>query len=163
VEELLLRAISATDDEQVKTLIELLSTDRSSGITKPARSPVVGGTWRLVWSAQADNASALQKFGSRQANSFQIIDAVTGDIQNLVDLGPVQISAKGSCEAASDTRTNVLVTETSLSFGVRARMCVFERIALEDHNSTWMRTVQGVLCVLEEMASGDAGIGVAVG
>lgn len=34
---------------------------------KPARSPLVSGTWRLVWSQQADNASPLQKWGSAQA------------------------------------------------------------------------------------------------
>lgn len=41
----------------------------------------MSGKWRLVWSQQAANASPLQKFGSSQSDSWQIIDAAAGMLQ----------------------------------------------------------------------------------
>lgn len=43
-------------------------------VDQPALSPLIEGRWKLEWSQQADNASALQKFGSQQSESYQIID-----------------------------------------------------------------------------------------
>jgi hypothetical protein len=43
---------------------------------KPARSPLVGGTWRLVWSQQAADASPLQKWGSAQARCARVCACV---------------------------------------------------------------------------------------
>jgi hypothetical protein len=49
----------------VLSLIELLQEQNPT--PAPARSPLVSGAWRLVWSQQADNANPLQKWGSAQA------------------------------------------------------------------------------------------------
>jgi hypothetical protein len=83
----------------------------------PAESELASGTWRLVWSQQAENASALQKWGSKQADSFQIIDAAAGSLENLVDLGWIKIRAFAECSAASDTRTNVDITAAGIFLG----------------------------------------------
>jgi hypothetical protein len=83
----------------------------------PAESELVAGTWRLVWSQQAETASPLQKWGSKQANSFQVIDAEDGSLQNLVDLGFVKIRAYAECSAASGTRTDVNINKGELCLG----------------------------------------------
>ncbi len=58
---------------QVLALASLLEADNPT--PAPARSTLASGTWRLVWSQQAESASALQRWGSRQANSFQVSHA----------------------------------------------------------------------------------------
>jgi hypothetical protein len=50
---------------QVMSVISLLEEENPT--PQPARSPLVSGTWRLVWSQQAEDASPLQKWGSAQA------------------------------------------------------------------------------------------------
>ncbi|KAG1662067.1 hypothetical protein FOA52_005314 [Chlamydomonas sp. UWO 241] len=85
----------------------------------PARSPLAAGTWRLIWSRQADNASPLQKWGSAQADAFQIIDGASGALQNLVRLfgGAVQLSADAECSPASDARTTVFIKDAAFQIG----------------------------------------------
>lgn len=51
--------------KQIMGVISLLEEENPTA--QPARSPLVSGTWRLVWSQQAENASPLQKWGSAQA------------------------------------------------------------------------------------------------
>ncbi len=159
------KAIQDKDDELVLALLDQLQEDNPT--RAPARSPLASGRWRLVWSQQAPNASALQKWGSSQSerlsagacaggdssvalpapcaiavlpcllppwrwptagDSFQIIDAEAGTLINLVDLGAVRVTAEATCEAASDTRTNVYISKTSTALGVRdgARGLVFK-------------------------------------
>lgn len=84
LKEQLRAAISAGDDAAVEDLIEQLTA--ANPTKAPARSPLAAGTWRLVWSKQAAGAGALQKFGSKQARSYQIIDGKTGALTNLVQL-----------------------------------------------------------------------------
>jgi hypothetical protein len=33
---------------------------------------LVSGTWRLLWSQQAENASPLRKWGSSQSKNYQV-------------------------------------------------------------------------------------------
>jgi hypothetical protein len=56
--------IQAKDDDSVVDLIQFASLDNPT--KQPALSEKASGNWRLVWSQQAANASALQKFGSQQ-------------------------------------------------------------------------------------------------
>lgn len=58
-------AVPCVDSTQVLGLISLLEQENPT--PQPARSPLVSGTWRLVWSQQAEDASPLQKWGSAQA------------------------------------------------------------------------------------------------
>lgn len=74
---------------QVLAVIEQLQQDNPT--PKPARSPLVSGTWRLVWSQQAEDASPLQKWGSAQTRNYQVIDAEAGTLENVVDLGFSQV------------------------------------------------------------------------
>jgi hypothetical protein len=50
--EQLLGAIAAGDDERTKTLIEEVIA-KGGGVSRPALSDAIEGSWRLVWSAQA--------------------------------------------------------------------------------------------------------------
>ena len=58
LEDQLLTAIAAGDDGLVMRLVGLLQTENKT--PAPARSAVAGGTWRLVWSQQAEDANPLQ-------------------------------------------------------------------------------------------------------
>jgi hypothetical protein len=46
--------------------------EQSNPTNRPAKSRLVSGTWRLVWSQQAENASPLQKWGSSQSKNYQV-------------------------------------------------------------------------------------------
>ncbi|GAX78326.1 hypothetical protein CEUSTIGMA_g5768.t1 [Chlamydomonas eustigma] len=110
-------AIRTKDDDKVLSLIQLLALDNPT--KAPAKSEKAAGNWRLIWSQQAPNASPLQKFGSQQANSFQLIDGETGTLQNLVLLlgGLLQIRADADCSPTSDIRTSVFIKEAAISLG----------------------------------------------
>lgn len=114
--ERLLAALARGDDEMVLALVQLMAEDNPT--PAPARSALASGRWRLVWSQQAETASALQKWGSRQAESFQIIDAEAGTAMNLVQLSSwAAVRANALVEAGSDTRTLVDITDAGLYLG----------------------------------------------
>jgi hypothetical protein len=56
--------------------MQILSTvalmEQSNPTNRPAKSRLVSGTWRLLWSQQAENASPLQKWGSSQSKNYQV-------------------------------------------------------------------------------------------
>lgn len=58
-------------------LLVCQSMDQSSPLPS-LHTMHAGGVWRLVWSQQAPNASALQKWGAQQANSFQVRERSLG-------------------------------------------------------------------------------------
>ncbi|GLC44333.1 hypothetical protein PLESTB_000481200 [Pleodorina starrii] len=116
IKQRLAEAISRQDDELVAALVSLMEQDNPT--PAPARSPLASGRWRLVWSAQAESASALQKWGSRQAESFQEIDGEAGTAANVVQLsGWATVRANARVEAASDSRTTVDITDAGLNLG----------------------------------------------
>jgi hypothetical protein len=57
-------------------LLQILGTialmEQSNPTNRPAKSRLVSGTWRLLWSQQAENASPLQKWGSSQSKNYQV-------------------------------------------------------------------------------------------
>ncbi len=58
-----------------------------------------------------------QKWGSKQAKSYQVIDAEAGTLENVVDLGLSQIRAQATCSAASDSRTDVNISGAFIKTG----------------------------------------------
>lgn len=128
----LLAAIqSGAGDAQVLRLVDKLVQQQEQGtgrdsdsgprsVPAPARdAAAVSGTWRLVWSQQAESASPLQKWGSAQADSFQVIDAAAGRLENVVSLagGLVQVRARAACVAADDARTQVDIEGAYVALG----------------------------------------------
>ncbi|GBF92568.1 hypothetical protein Rsub_05182 [Raphidocelis subcapitata] len=112
----LLEAAAARDDARVLSLIGILQTENPT--RAPARATErVSGTWRLVWSQQAENASPLQKWGSAQAKSYQVIDAEAGTLENVVDLGAATLRAQATCAPLSDDRTDVLISSAYTAIG----------------------------------------------
>eukprot|EP00878_Enallax_costatus_P017340 GHUV01018212.1.p1 GENE.GHUV01018212.1~~GHUV01018212.1.p1 ORF type:complete len:155 (+),score=17.35 GHUV01018212.1:133-597(+) len=110
-----MRAIEAQDDEKVLGLVALLEQENPT--PRPARSGLVSGTWRLIWSQQSENASPLQKWGTKQTKNYQIVDAEQGTLENVVDLGITQVRAQATCEALSDVRTDVNIGGAGLYTG----------------------------------------------
>eukprot|EP00882_Tetradesmus_deserticola_P024896 GHRQ01027248.1.p2 GENE.GHRQ01027248.1~~GHRQ01027248.1.p2 ORF type:complete len:110 (-),score=20.98 GHRQ01027248.1:668-997(-) len=49
--------------------------EQSNPTPRPAKSRLVSGTWRLLWSQQAEDASPLQKWGSSQSRNYQVLAA----------------------------------------------------------------------------------------
>lgn len=125
LERRLLEAVAAREpDARVLSLVAALQSECAAATpAAPARSPLAAGTWRLVWSQQAANASPLQKWGSAQARSYQIIDAAAGRLENVVDLGAAQVRAQADCSPASDCRTDVNIGSAFLAlFGGAVRV-----------------------------------------
>jgi hypothetical protein len=58
-----------------------------------------------------------QKWGSKQAGSFQVIDAAAGTLENVVDLGFAQLRAQADCAADGDARTDVKIGGAVLTLG----------------------------------------------
>lgn len=46
-----------------------------------------------------------------------MIDAEAGSLQNVVDLGPLQLRAQAACEALGDDRTGVTISGARLGAG----------------------------------------------
>ncbi|MCO5595164.1 hypothetical protein L7F22_049203 [Adiantum nelumboides] len=65
------------------------------------------GKWRLVWSSQAADANWLQK-ATTVFPSWQVVEAETGRLQNLVEFLPgVRLRARARSEAISAQRRDV--------------------------------------------------------
>eukprot|EP00892_Ulva_mutabilis_P007085 jgi/Ulvmu1/4749/UM020_0033.1 len=105
----LLSAIEAGEDGKVVSAIEELKG--SSPTTTPAKEAIIQGTWRQIWSEQAEDANPLQKrlSGNKSIKNWQIIDGEAGTLENKVDLGIATVRALATCEAASGTRTSVSI------------------------------------------------------
>ena len=99
---------------QVTAIIEELAAVNPT--PAPARSELTQGSWRQIWSQQAENASPLQRWGSSQAESFQIID---GDsVQNVAQVLPyLRLRAYASTVVESETRTAVSIETAALEVG----------------------------------------------
>jgi len=108
--EQLLDFAAAGDDNAVKEMIEEIENPTKS----PATSALTEGTWRLLWSEQADNANFLQKNLAGKVKTFQTLytdDNGKSRVQNLVDLGFLKIKADAFCEPSSSNRTSVDIRE----------------------------------------------------
>jgi hypothetical protein len=55
--------------------------------------------------------------GSKQAKSYQVIDAAAGTLENVVDLGAAKLRAKATCSAVGDARTDVRISGATLGGG----------------------------------------------
>lgn len=111
----LLAAIEAQDEPKILSAVALM--EASNPTQRPAKSRLVSGTWRLLWSQQAEDASPLQKWGSSQSKNYQVIDAKAGTLENVVDLGVTKVRAQATCKAVSDTRTDVAINGAGLYTG----------------------------------------------
>ena len=91
----MLGCVERDDDAGVEAAIEELSGMNPTA-PAPAKSPLLGGKWRLVWSKQADTANPFQRaFGKAAKKNYQIIDLPAGNLENLVELGPLTVSGMG--------------------------------------------------------------------
>ncbi|KAF6249504.1 hypothetical protein COO60DRAFT_1580714 [Scenedesmus sp. NREL 46B-D3] len=100
----LMAAIEQQDETKILGVVALM--EQSNPTARPAKSRLVSGTWRLLWSQQAEDASPLQKWGSSQSKNYQVIDAKAGTLENVVDLGLTKVRAQATCKAVSDMRTD---------------------------------------------------------
>lgn len=75
------------------------------------------GKWRLVWSSQAVDANWLQKSTSCFP-SWQIVEAETGRLQNVVEFLPgLRVRALARSEASSKQKRDVNIEGAALEFG----------------------------------------------
>lgn len=75
------------------------------------------GKWRLVWSSQAVDANWLQKSTARFP-SWQIVEAETGRLQNVVEFLPgLRVRALARSEASSKQKRDVNIEGAALEFG----------------------------------------------
>eukprot|EP00882_Tetradesmus_deserticola_P008847 GHRQ01009333.1.p1 GENE.GHRQ01009333.1~~GHRQ01009333.1.p1 ORF type:complete len:417 (+),score=153.00 GHRQ01009333.1:317-1567(+) len=111
----LMAAIEQQDETKILSMVALM--EQSNPTPRPAKSRLVSGTWRLLWSQQAEDASPLQKWGSSQSRNYQVIDAKAGTLENVVDLGLTKVRAQATCKALSDVRTDVAISGAGLVTG----------------------------------------------
>lgn len=105
------------DTVQLQGLVDRV-VDEETGISQPAKSRQARGGWRLVWSAQGEKANPLQQRLVNVVNNWQIISQDGTRLQNLVQLLPgVRVVAEASAEAASGTRTRVVISDVLLELG----------------------------------------------
>lgn len=116
----LLETRGALDDAAIEASVEELSGMNPT--PEPARAPELFGTWRLAWSKQAGSANPFQRlFGALAEDNFQILTS-DGRLENLVNLGPLTVSARAPVKAVSETRVEVAISTIDVSlFGATLR------------------------------------------
>ena len=88
----MLGCLERADDAGVAAAIDELSGMNPT--EAPARSPALLGKWRLVWSKQATSANPFQRaFGKAAKKNYQIVKP-GGELENLVELGPLTVSGE---------------------------------------------------------------------
>ncbi|KAI5066424.1 hypothetical protein GOP47_0019048 [Adiantum capillus-veneris] len=109
----LLQAISSGQDVQ-RVIEELIPTNP---LKNSADLQYLSGKWRLVWSSQAADANWLQK-ATTGFPSWQIVEAETGRLQNLVEFFPgFKLRARARSEATSAQCRDVNIEGASLEVG----------------------------------------------
>ena len=109
----LLETRGALDDAAIEASVEELSGMNPT--PEPARAPELFGTWRLAWSKQAGSANPFQRlFGALAEDNFQILTS-DGRLENLVNLGPLTVSARAPVKAISETRVEVAISTIDVS------------------------------------------------
>jgi hypothetical protein len=99
---------------QVQSVIEELVA--ANPTASPAQSELAQGTWRLIWSQQSKSANALQKWGSSQSDSFQVIEG--GNVQNIAQVLPfLRLRAYASTAVESEVRTAVTIERGVVEVG----------------------------------------------
>lgn len=112
--ELLLRAIKAKGD--VEQAIEDLAAQNPT--QAPAKADALFGRWRLVWTSQSSNASALQKFSVNFTRNWQVLEKQPPRLENVVEFLPgVRLRAEADCVTSSNVRTNVAINSGQLELG----------------------------------------------
>ena len=104
-------------DARVLAAIDELKTVYDADARAPARDAALLGKWRLVWSAQATTANPFHRALGRVARNYQII--ASDALANVVELGPVVIDARASCEAVSAVRSQVVIRTVDVRVGGR--------------------------------------------
>ena len=61
--------------------------------------------------------SPPQKWGTSQSKNFQLISGPTGTLENVVDLGVLQVRAQATCRPIGDARTDVLIGGGAIYLG----------------------------------------------
>ena len=102
-------------DEAITAVIDELKTLYDGEARAPARDARLLGKWRLIWSAQASTANPFQRAFGKAARNYQII--ASDALANVVELGPVVIDAKASCEAVSEVRSEVVISTVDVRVG----------------------------------------------
>lgn len=109
----LLQAISSRRGVE-KVIDELVPTNPTEN---SAELQHLSGKWRLVWSSQAADANWLQKV-TTGFSSWQIVEADTGRLQNLVEFFPgLKLRARARSEATSPQRRDVNIEGAALELG----------------------------------------------
>lgn len=106
---------SSRDDGAILAAIDEL--EKLNPTPAPARDPSLLGKWRLRWSQQQKSSNFFQKlFADVASDNFQILNA-DDTLENLVRIGPLEVSATAPATAVSDSRTEVRISTVDVSVG----------------------------------------------
>ena len=114
----LLNMIETKNEKGIDEALDELKRMYVGDVEKPARSTMLIGKWKLLWSKQPNaNVNPFQKMLAAVAKdtNFQIVsdDSVVNDVMLFGDF--IRVKAFGDASMVSDVRTNVTINVVELS------------------------------------------------
>ena len=127
----LLYMIETKNDVGVESALEELKTLYDGEIERPAKSRLLEGKWKLLWSKQTSGkVNPFQKLfaGLAKDTNFQIVEENGARVVNDVEVAKfLRVKAIARSSAASDVRTNVTIDTVDINlFGKKVKTITLE-------------------------------------
>ena len=123
--------IETKNDVGVESALEELKTLYDGEIERPAKSRLLEGKWKLLWSKQTSGkVNPFQKLfaGLAKDTNFQIVEENGARVVNDVEVAKfLRVKAIARSSAASDVRTNVTIDTVDINlFGKKVKTITLE-------------------------------------
>jgi len=127
----LLYMIETENDVGVESALEELKTLYDGEVERPAKSRLLEGKWKLLWSKQTNGkVNPFQKLfaGLAKDTNFQIVEENGARMVNDVEVAKfLRVKAIARSSAASDVRTNVTIDTVDINlFGKKVKTITLE-------------------------------------
>lgn len=127
----LLHMIETSDESGIESAVEELRNLYDGEAEQPAKSRLLEGKWKLLWSKQtSENVNPFQKLlaGLAKDTNFQIVEENGTRVVNDVEVAKfLRVQAMARSSVASDVRTNVTIDTVDITlFGKKVKTITLE-------------------------------------
>ena len=127
----LLYMIETSDEDGIELAVEELKSLYDGEVERPARSQMLEGKWKLLWSKQTSGkVNPFQKLfaGLAKDTNFQIVEDNGSRVVNDVEVAKfLRVTAMARSSVASDVRTNVTIDTVDINlFGKKVKTITLE-------------------------------------
>jgi len=127
----LLYMIETSNEDGIELAVEELKSLYDGEVERPARSQMLEGKWKLLWSKQTSGkVNPFQKLfaGLAKDTNFQIVEDNGSRVVNDVEVAKfLRVTAMARSSVASDVRTNVTIDTVDINlFGKKVKTITLE-------------------------------------